>query len=50
MPSTLELYDMVALEESNKKYIKIIIVKGSEDPYYIKGMEITPDSCFISYK
>lgn len=47
MPSTLGLYDVVVFEENNKKYIKIIIAKGSEDPYYIKGMGMTPDSCFI---
>ena len=47
MPSTLGLYDVVVLEEKNKKYIKIIIARGSDDPYYIKGMGMTPDSCFI---
>ena len=47
MPSTLGLYDVVILEENNKKYIKIIIARGSDDPYYIKGMGMTPDSCFI---
>ena len=47
MPSTLGLYDVVVLEKNNKKYIKIIIAKGNEDPYYIKGMGLTPDSCFI---
>ncbi len=47
MPSTLGLYDVVVLEENNKKYIKIIIARGSDDPYYIKGMGMTPDSCFI---
>jgi len=47
MPSTLGLYDVVLLEENNKKYIKIIIARGSDDPYYIKGMGMTPDSCFI---
>ena len=47
MPSTLGLYDVVVLEEDNKKYIKIIIARGSDDPYYIKGMGMTPDSCFI---
>ncbi len=47
MPSTLGLYDVVILEENNKKYIKIIIAHGSDDPYYIKGMGMTPDSCFI---
>lgn len=47
MPSTLGLYDVVVLEENGKKYIKIIIARGSDDPYYIKGMGMTPDSCFI---
>lgn len=47
MPSTLGLYDVVVMEENNKKYIKVIIARGSEDPYYIKGMGMTPDSCFI---
>lgn len=47
MPSTLGLYDVVVMEQNKKKYIKIIIARGSDDPYYIKGMGITPDSCFI---
>lgn len=47
MPSTLGLYDVIVLEENNKKYIKVIIAKGSEKPYYLKGMGMTPDSCFI---
>lgn len=47
MPSTLGLYDVVVLEENGKKYIKVIIARGSDDPYYIKGMGMTPDSCFI---
>lgn len=47
MPSTLGLYDVVVLEENGKKYIKIIIARGSGEPYYIKGMGMTPDSCFI---
>ncbi|MDY4996125.1 MAG: putative DNA binding domain-containing protein [Bacilli bacterium] len=47
MPSTLGLYDVIVLEKDNKKYIKVIIAKGSERPYYLKGMGMTPDSCFI---
>lgn len=47
MPSTLGLYDVVTLEENGKKYIKVIIAHGSEGQYYIKGMGMTPDSCFI---
>ena len=47
MPSTLGLYDVIVLEKDNKKYIKIIIARGNERPYYLKGMGMTPDSCFI---
>lgn len=47
MPSTLGLYDVILMEDNGKKYIKIIIARGSDDPYYIKGMGMTPDSCFI---
>lgn len=47
MPSTLDLYDVVVLEKDNKKYIKVIIARGNERPYYLKGMGMTPDSCFI---
>lgn len=47
MPSTLGLYDVVLLEKDNKKYIKVIIARGNERPYYLKGMGMTPDSCFI---
>lgn len=47
MPSTLGLYDVIILEKDNKKYIKVIIARGNERPYYLKGMGMTPDSCFI---
>ncbi len=47
MPSTLGLYDVIVSEKYNKKYIKVIIARGNERPYYLKGMGMTPDSCFI---
>ncbi len=47
MPSTLGLYDVIVLEKDNKKYIKVIIARGNGRPYYLKGMGMTPDSCFI---
>ena len=47
MPSTLGHYDVIVLEKDNKKYIKVIIARGNERPYYLKGMGMTPDSCFI---
>ncbi len=43
-PSTLGLFDVVV---NKNKYIQIIIAKGQEKPYYIKGMGMTPDSCFM---
>ena len=46
-PSTLGLFDVVVEELENKKYIKVIVAKGSERPYYLKGMGMTPESCFI---
>ncbi len=46
-PSTLGLFDVVVEELDNKKYIKIIVARGTEKPYCLKGMGMTPDSCFI---
>ncbi len=44
MPSTLGLFDVVVNEKNNKKYIQIIVAKGTERPYYLRGMGMTPDS------
>ena len=46
-PSTLGLFDVVVNNFDGKKYIQVIIAKGQEKPYYIKGMGMTPDSCFM---
>lgn len=46
-PSVLGLFDIEILENSNKKYIHITIARGNEKPYYLKGMGMSPDSCFI---
>lgn len=46
-PSILGLFDIEVLEKDEKKYLKITIAKGYEPPYHIKGMGMTPDSCFI---
>ena len=45
-PSTLGLFDIV-VEGEDKKYIKIIIAKGPETPYYIKNFGMTENGCFI---
>lgn len=47
MPSTLGLFDVVVNELNGRKYIQIIVAKGAERPYYLRGMGMTPDSCFI---
>lgn len=46
-PSVLGLFDLEVLEQDDKKYLKITIAKGYDTPYHIKGMGMTPDSCFI---
>ena len=46
-PSVLGLFDLQVLEKDDKKYLKITIAKGYNTPYHIKGMGMTPDSCFI---
>jgi predicted HTH transcriptional regulator len=46
-PSALGLFDLEVLEKDDKKYLKITIAKGYDTPYHIKGMGMTPDSCFI---
>ena len=46
-PSVLGLFDIEILKEDNKKYIHITVARGMERPYHIKGMGMTPDSCFI---
>lgn len=46
-PSVLGLFDLEVLTKEDKKYLKITVAKGYETPYHIKGMGMTPDSCFI---
>ena len=46
-PSVLGLFDIEVLETGNKKYLNIIVARGLEKPYHLKGMGMTPDSCFI---
>ncbi len=46
-PSVLGLFDIEVLEKNNKKYLNIIVARGLEKPYHLKGMGMTTDSCFI---
>lgn len=43
----LGLFDVVVNELKGKKYIQIVVAKGVERPYYLRGIGMTPDSCFI---
>ena len=46
-PSTLGLFDIEILRDNNKNYLKLTIARGLDKPYHLKGMGMTPDSCFI---
>lgn len=46
-PSTLGLFDIEILNDNKKNYLKLTIARGLEKPYHLKGMGMTPDSCFI---
>ncbi len=46
-PSALDYFKIKVLEMDNKKYIKIIIKKGKERPYYIDELGMTPRGCFV---
>lgn len=46
-PSVLGLFDLEILKENSNNYLKITVARGLEKPYYLKGMGMTPDSCFI---
>jgi ATP-dependent DNA helicase RecG len=46
-PSVLGLFDIEMLEQDDKKYLNIIVARGLEKPYHLKGMGMTSDSCFV---
>lgn len=46
-PSALGLFDIEILTDNKKNYLKLTIARGLEKPYHLKGMGMTPDSCFI---
>lgn len=46
-PSVLGLFDLEVLTYEEKNYLKITIARGLEKPYHLKGMGMTPESCFI---
>jgi len=46
-PSVMGLFDIEILNDNNKKYLHITVARGTEKPYHLRGMGMTPDSCFI---
>ncbi len=46
-PSAMGLFDVVAEERNGKEIIKIIVVGGSEKPYFKKKYGMTEKGCFI---
>lgn len=46
-PSSLGLFDVVLKQEDNKNYIQVIVVSGSEKPYYLKKFGMTSEGCFL---
>ncbi len=46
-PSVLGLYDIVTEQKDNRNYIKVLFSSGSEKPYYVKKLGMTPEGCFI---
>lgn len=46
-PSTMGLFDVVAETIDNKDIVKITIASGSEKPYYLTKMGLSPKGCYI---
>ncbi len=47
MPITLGLFDIEVLNYDDKKYIRVGIAKGNEQPYYINKKGMTENGCYI---
>lgn len=46
-PSTIGLFEIITLEEDNKRYIQIIVSGGNQQPYYIKKFGMSSEGCYI---
>ena len=46
-PSTMGLFDVSTEEHSAKIVVKITVARGSEKPYYLNKMGMTPKGCFL---
>ncbi|WP_054112548.1 RNA-binding domain-containing protein [Marinagarivorans algicola] len=47
LPSIMGLFDVVAFEQEGKTVVKIILASGSEKPYYLTKMGMSPKGCFL---
>ncbi|HHT97208.1 MAG TPA: HTH domain-containing protein [Clostridiales bacterium] len=47
LPSTLGLFDVRIKEEEGLNTIKITISSGTEKPYYIKKLGMSPNGCYV---
>lgn len=46
-PSTMGLFDVIAVKMDCKNIVKVIISSGSEKPYYIRKYGMSPYGCFL---
>jgi predicted HTH transcriptional regulator len=46
-PSTMGLFDVLIEPYQGKSIIKIVVARGSEQPYFITKMGLSPKGCFI---
>ena len=46
-PSTMGLFDVSTEEYSGKTIVKITVASGSEKPYYLNKMGMTPKGCYL---
>lgn len=46
-PSSLGLYEIIEIDEDDKKYIQIAISSGDKKPYYIKSKGMCPEGCYV---
>lgn len=46
-PSTMGLFDVLIERYQDKNIIKIVVARGSEQPYYLRKAGMSPRGCFI---
>ena len=46
-PSVVGLYNVELLNINNKSAIRVSVKRGKKRPYYLRGLGMTPESCFM---